>query len=359
MVDYVANLFIETLRDLLVEETKFLFSVSGDVEQVKRDLKITHAMLMKADREKSDSRTLKIYVDELKDVAFKAENVLEKYAAEVESKKEGRRNLKEKFQSYMCILCECSSVHEVGKDTQDIIRRLTDLTRNLESEFGRQAPSSSSHKESDDLLRQTYAHEAEPDPFVGMEIDIMLLVSMVKSEATRRQRVIKLYGMGGLGKTTLARKIYNHDDVVSSFTRAWVCVTQQFNAKAVLGRILKQLDEKAYSDSMGVPELVERIYGFLERRDCLIVIDDVWENDHWEIMKKAFPINCNVLLTTRSESVANQECHSHKLDCLTEDQGWDLLRKIAGLSPGQFMHLFPFLSLLLSSVIMIWDIMTL
>lgn len=327
MVEATTNYFLEIFRDLLVEETKFLLSVRGEVEKVKGDLVKIHAMLMKADRERSDSPNLKLYVNQLKALAFEAETLLETYAVEVESKAtEGWQSLKERLQRYACILSECFTLHEVGRGAGDILSRLADLTKNLESEFGQQN-STRLGDDVEDLLRQTYAHEVEPH-FVGMEREIDDLVSMVKDERRREPRVVKVYGMGGLGKTTLVRKVYNHGDV-ASYARAWVCVTQKFEAKAVLGRILKQLDDKARADNMGVSELVEGIHKLLDKKRSLIVIDDIWENNHWDVIKKAFPMGCNVLLTTRSESIGNLECHPYKLDFPTEDQGWDLLKKIA------------------------------
>ncbi|KAG6428621.1 hypothetical protein SASPL_112874 [Salvia splendens] len=333
MAEFVANASLEILRDLLVEETKSLLSVSGDVDKVKADLRSIHALLMKADRDRRDSPTLKLYVSQLKDLAEKAENLLETYAVEVQSKREGRRSLKDKFKRYVCIMCECISVHQVGNEARDIISALADLAKKVESELDQQGSSSHSKQEVEQqsLLRQTYAHEVEHD-FVGMEKDIALLVSKVKDE-TRRKRVVKIYGMGGLGKTTLARKVYNHIDL-QSYARAWVCITQQFEHKAVLGKILKQIDSKAKIDELEVDDLVTKIHSLLEvERKCLVVIDDIWEDVHWEIIKQAFPVNCDVILTTRSEDIANQQSEPYKLEFLTKDDGWTLLQKVADISP--------------------------
>ncbi|KAL1547791.1 putative disease resistance protein [Salvia divinorum] len=331
MAESVVNVSLGILRDLLVEETKFLLSVGGDVNKVKGDLRSMHALLMKADRERRDSPTLKLYISQLRDLAEKAENLLETYAVEVESKREGRRSLKEKFQRYICIMCECNSVHKVGKEARRVISALAELTNKLESELGRE---SSSHSKQEDerrrLLRQTYAHEVEHD-FVGMGEDIEILVSKVKDE-TRRKRVVKIYGMGGLGKTTLARKVYHHRDL-QSYARAWVCITQQFEHKAVFSKILKQLDSNAKVDGLEVEDMVTRIHSLLVARKCVIVIDDIWEDVHWEIIRKAFPVNCNVILTTRYENIAHQQSEPHKLRFLTQDEGWALLQKVADFSP--------------------------
>ncbi|KAG6431677.1 hypothetical protein SASPL_109759 [Salvia splendens] len=331
MAESFANVFLEILRELLVEETKFLLSVGGDVDKVEGDLRSMHALLIKADRDKRDSPTLKLYTSQLKDLAFKAENLLETYAVEVQSKREGWKSLKDKLQRYICIICECYSVHQVGNEARDIISTLADLTSKLESELGQEC--SSLMKQDDErnrLLRQTYAHEVEPH-FVGMERDIELLVSMVKD--VKRPRVVKIYGMGGLGKTTLARKVYNHRDL-QSYARAWVCITQQFQPKPVFVNMLKQLcSSNVKIDGLDVDDLVRRIHGLLGGRECLIVIDDIWEDVHWEIIKNALPVDCNVILTTRSGNIANQQSEPHKLKFLTEDEGWALLQKVADFSP--------------------------
>ncbi|KAL7145493.1 hypothetical protein ABFS83_07G088200 [Erythranthe nasuta] len=190
-----------------------------------------------------------------------------------------------------------------------------------------------------------------------MEKDIASLVSLVK-DRSRRNRVSSIYGMGGLGKTTLARKIYQHKDVVDVFAgdRAWVCITQQFETKTVISQILEQLlpdGDKARIGSMGQHELRVKnktwkftCFNFQMQKRCLVVIDDIWETRHWtDKLKPAFPIangDCKVLLTTRNKELVGPQERLYELHCLTEDQGWDLLRKLNSTSKSLvFRHAEP------------------
>lgn len=330
MVESIANVFLQSLNDLLVEEIEHLVGASDEAEQAKKDLRIIHSLLMKADSNRHDSPTLKDHITQLKDLASKAENLLEtSYAVKAAFNQEADHM--EKFQRYVCVLRDCYSVDKARRDTRDIISGLSDLTNSLVLELGRETEETS-------LISTATSLD---HPFVGMEKDMELLLSMLKDESARK-RAVKISGMSGLGKTSLARRIYDHADL-HSYVRAWVCIHRDFQPKAVLAEILKQLDPNEYiRDDMGVDDLVRRIYKFVERRKSLVVIDDVWKNDGWEIMREAFPINCNVLLITSWESVVSEECdHLYKLGFMTEDEGWELLKRIAlpqEFGPGQFLH---------------------
>ncbi|XP_073308188.1 putative disease resistance protein At1g50180 [Primulina huaijiensis] len=331
MVDAAATMALETLRDLLIEEVKFLSGVEGQVEDVGRELQAMRRFLKDADKRRDtyNSDIVHGWVSELMDLATRAEDVLEKYAVEVASKR-GAKNLKKRLKRFACILGECFALHEIGKETAGVMSRMAELTKKLESISKGEGSSSFGCNDDQRLLRQTYGHGIE-EHFVGMKNDIDLLVLRMKND-DRSSRVISICGMGGLGKTTLSRKIYQHK--LGFEARAWVCITQKLQAKAIFQEILRQLlpgENNERITRMEEAELVRELYDIQKEKKCLVVLDDIWEIHHWNILKNAFPLaesKSKILLTTRNQMIVDTE-FVYKLDFLTEDESWDLLRKIA------------------------------
>lgn len=87
--------------------------------------------------------------------------------------------------------------------------------------------------------------------------------------------------MGGVGNTTLARKVYYHPDITSRFQcRTWVYVSQKYNSKDILRGILKQVktlsrDLLDMFEKMEELDLELMLYQELRNKCYLIVVDDI------------------------------------------------------------------------------------
>ena len=104
-------------------------------------------------------------------------------------------------------------------------------------------------------------------------------------------RKISLRGTGGVGKTTLATSLVRDVDMLAGFeVAAWVTVGETPDLVECARSALKQLGS---SDAAELDEVVQRLRSRMARRDVLLVLDDVWESDHAQLL-------CALDETTRS-----------------------------------------------------------
>ncbi|KAJ9551567.1 hypothetical protein OSB04_015612 [Centaurea solstitialis] len=153
------------------------------------------------------------------------------------------------------------------------------------------------------------------------------------TEDTKQLSSVSIVGMGGLGKTTLANKVFNDSFVVYHFhIRAWVTVSQSYKRRDLLIQILTSIDSQQDLEKDDDSKLREKLHKKLMGRRFLIVIDDIWSTEAWDELKLFFPHEntaSRILLTTRLNEVAlHVKPHGflHSLPCLTEEESWELLK---------------------------------
>ncbi|XP_076909936.1 putative late blight resistance protein homolog R1A-10 [Bidens hawaiensis] len=172
------------------------------------------------------------------------------------------------------------------------------------------------------------------DFIVGFEDDALLIIDRLTGYR-KRLDTISIVGMGGLGKTTLASRIFNDSLVKYHFNKCgWVTVSQAYSQRDLLLQLLASIG-KSVHETATESKMCEMLYQSLKRRRYFIVIDDIWSCKAWDDVRICFPdddTGSRVLVTMRLKEVASHACRggfTHNLGHLSEDHSWELLcRKI-------------------------------
>ncbi|MQL91813.1 hypothetical protein Taro_024445 [Colocasia esculenta] len=175
----------------------------------------------------------------------------------------------------------------------------------------------------DEAPRRSLAAEApptaamiRPDRFriLGRDRDRDNIVDLLlrRPAGPARPHVVPIYGMAGLGKTALAKYVYNDVRVTQGFkNRIWICTTRGFDVVKITREILQSLTGNVCHLS-NLTTLQSCAKGLLAREPFLLVLDDVKDDglhQHWEALQNSLPAvdgRSRVLMTTRSERVAQE-----------------------------------------------------
>lgn len=156
-----------------------------------------------------------------------------------------------------------------------------------------------------------------------------------------RFKTVSLYGMAGIGKTTLAKEVLKDRYVSDCFyCCAFVTIGPEYQLEEILKEILSQIDPNSHKRMLarGHEDKV-REYVCCNRNlrytRYLIVLDDVWSLEALDEFKASIPdddegMRSVFLITTRLKQVAHQSCSDPlcaiRVPFLDKEESWDLLR---------------------------------
>ncbi|XP_039173113.1 probable disease resistance RPP8-like protein 2 [Eucalyptus grandis] len=331
MAESVVSFAVEKIGNLLIDEVKFLRGVKGKVDDLYSALRRVQALLRDVDARRERKKAVEECVAQLRDFAYDAEDVIERYYLKA-ALTEGQNIIK----AYACFMakCSCVQVHEVGTEIESLKSRISEIGDEMQK-YGIQ-PLNESECETAraSTPERTYAHFEEED-FVGREDHIKVLVNELLKDG-EQQRVISICGMGGLGKTTLAKKVFAHEKVKKHFHGfAWACISQEYRVRDILEGILVKLnpDQREGVKEMKDDDLLETLYKTQKEKRCIVVLDDIWTERAWVGLRNAFPTKdtrSKLLITTRNREVAQHidpHCFLNEPQFLSQEESWNLLKK--------------------------------
>ncbi|KAK0593964.1 hypothetical protein LWI29_017226 [Acer saccharum] len=317
--------------------------VRSKLKKWEKTLKTIKALLNYAEQKQQENEAVKMWLDDLRDLAYDAEDILDEYATEALRRKlkieehQASTSTARKLIPACCIGCTPSDLwsdFSMQSKIDDVTRRLEELRQETDVLRLKEISGPGSTASSQRLPTSSLPTELD---IYGRDEDKQKILNLVlrHESGDANFEIIPIVGMGGIGKTTLAREVYNDKKVEDFNPKAWVCVSDDFDVlnitKAILDSITSSsCDKKEFS---AVQNLLKDA---LAGKRFLIVLDDVWSRSHesWESLKAPFMTGApgsKIIVTTRSTEVASTMWprENYDLKLLSDDDCWSMFVKHA------------------------------
>ncbi|KAL9386116.1 hypothetical protein Peur_023126 [Populus x canadensis] len=325
------------VSSIAAEGIRLAWGLEGQLQKLEESLTMIKAVLKDAARRPVTEDSAKLWLEKLQNVAYDAEDVLDEFAYEILRKDQKKGKVRDCFSLHNPVAFRLN----MGQKVKEINGSLDGIQK-LATRFG--LGIASQHVESApevirDIDRETDSLLESSEVVVGREDDVSKVMKLlIGSIGQQVLSVVPIVGMAGLGKTTIAKKICQlarekkHFDVT-----LWVCVSNDFSKRRILGEMLQKID-KSTGGLSNLDAILEKLQQELEKKTLLLVLDDVWSEDHakWDDLKEQLlKINSKngnaVVVTTRSKQVADMMETSpgsqHEPGKLSDDECWSIIKQ--------------------------------
>ncbi|KAH0730845.1 hypothetical protein KY285_003911 [Solanum tuberosum] len=339
----MAETVLSALMEVLFQKTASqIFQKNGLLGSTKKEmlnlqstLSTIQAVLQDAEDRQMKEKALKNWLVKLKDIVYEADDLLDEYMTELLRHKV----ILDDRETRYCVFHAVNSLYLNGTliflgysmklKLKEVVEKL-DLVANERAKFHFKDAVYEKGFSCERPQSDSYVIESK---ILGRNKDknniIKLLIGSDES-------VVSIIGIGGIGKTTVAKLVYNDAVVENSFdTRIWVCVSEGFNVK----RLLKAIIESGTGSSCNLVEMdviQRRVQELILGKKFLLVLDDVWDDDHekYERLKNLVHNGLDgskLLVTTRNEKVAllMGTTNPYRLEGLSDGDCWSLFQELA------------------------------
>ncbi|XP_044508392.1 disease resistance protein RGA2-like [Mangifera indica] len=331
IVSVIAEKLLSEVMSLTSNEVSLGWGVKNNVQELAGTLTTIKVVLLDAEEKQTQNEKLRVWLEKLKEVCYDVEDVLD----EIEVKDLCKQVMNgQSISRKVCHFFSSSNpiifCFRLGHKIKEINKRLAKIA---------------TEKDNFNLTEKIYSNnilgwERETHSFVrasdviGRDKDKeeVMKILLCPSDGHENVSVISIVGIGGLGKTTLAKLVYNDEKVSDYFKlKMWICVSDKFSLKRLLIDIINSAIGQKYNH-MSMDQLQTILRDIIRDKKYLLVLDDVW-NENYELWcdLRNLLMECvsgsKIIVTTRS-------------DCVASIMGSISTYKLKGLSLNQCLSVF-------------------
>ncbi|XP_071915508.1 putative late blight resistance protein homolog R1A-3 [Coffea arabica] len=303
--------FLENLKELVrCDEADDSIGFQQDrIEMIQKDLVILRSFLKNIKEQRHQNGKLQAFWSHVMEAAYKAE-----------------------------LLIDLALVGDKCEDSLDAVSRDINLLK-IDAPEIHNGQTQRVNKTSLHIPSQLAAAMHDED-LVGLDDEVKTITHRL-TRGSKQLDVVPIVGMPGLGKTTLALKVYNAPSVRSHFhVHGWCRVSQTCSKHSLLVQLLCSVDSRSPDEYLKEDEnnLANKLRQVLLRSRYLLFLDDLWNVEAWDLLEKSLPNDANgsrILFTSRYQNLSlhfKPNSEPHHLRHLTDEESWTLLqRKLFGM----------------------------
>lgn len=314
---------LKKLGTMLSDEYKLLKGVRDDIKFLKDELEAMQAFLiLMADVEEPDDQA-KLRANAIRELSYDIEDKIDKFMVLVDHESgSNSEGFKEIFEKSMKKITNIKARHKIAKNVKDIKRKIMEHSERY-ARYKIDESCRPRNEKVDPRLHAIYKDASELVGINGPRDELLKWLSDKEGKWAHQPKVVSIVGYGGLGKTTLARQVY---EKLRANYECWafVSISRSPNMGKILSSLLCQVCKQDYAhDGAGDLQLIiDLIRDFLKDKRYFIIIDDIWDVPTWRILECTFSKNGRgsvVMTTTRKYDVA-ESCHFSDRDLVYKMQ---------------------------------------
>ncbi|XP_048420331.1 putative disease resistance protein RGA4 isoform X2 [Pyrus x bretschneideri] len=341
VLTFAAKGILEKVLSLAEKQFCLAWGFKAELRKLRESF-TTIELLLNDVAHKPQAPAIEEWVKKLKGVAEDAEDVLDEFKYEVDRRKvEIQNHMKRKVLNFFSISNPLAFRLQMARKIQKINASLVDL-RSEASTFGLVSRNTDATSQGIRWDRQTNAFFGKDEIPVGRKADVSKIVTTLTDSKYNQENlaVMAIVGMGGLGKTTLAKSVYNEDSIHKFFEKKiWICVSDAFDVNFILHQMSEQLNRAKAPSKDNQHTLLLSLDEELKDKKYLLVLDDVWNKNSklWEsfmecLAKLSSTKGSKIIVTTREDEVASiseKLLPRHELGKLSVDECWSIMKNRA------------------------------
>ncbi|XP_071931696.1 disease resistance protein RGA2-like [Coffea arabica] len=342
----IAESMLLKLGSSAFQHVALISGVKDEVRKLSNTLTAIEAVLTDADEQQEKSLLVQNWIKNLKEVVYDADDILDEFSTKAtitEADLLGR--VKNQVTQFFSSSNQLAFRYNMAKKIRKIRERLDEIAFEM-AKFNFRVRSVNVRVENKER-EQTHSYVLASS-VTGREEDKEEIVKLLMCSSDQQPvSAIAIVGIGGLGKTTLAKLVYNDERIVRNFgLRMWISVYNQFNLKSIMEKILAcgiefdnfemEAEKNRVTEKLEMEQLQILVREKLSGKRYLLVVDDVWsENrDIWIQLSELLQggrWGSKIAVTTRSQKVAfalDAE-YTYMLQALPDDASWNLFKQLA------------------------------